>query len=84
MITAMTLDSQQQRMLRRLRRAGGQPVSYAELHGEGIAFPAAVASELVLNGYAIERVYVDGRLVGVRLIEPEPSDAQDRRSRRSR
>jgi hypothetical protein len=80
----MTLDSQQQRMLQRLRRAGGQPVTYGDLREEGIAFPAAVASELELNGYAIERVYVGGRFVGVRLIEPEPPEAQDRRSWRSR
>jgi hypothetical protein len=47
----MTLDSQQQRMLQRLRRAAGQPVTYAELRAEGIAFPAAVASELEHNGW---------------------------------
>ena len=53
----MTLaDTQQQRMLERLRRAGDQPVAFAELRAGGIDFPAAVVSELQLNGYAIERV----------------------------
>ena len=49
----MTLaDAQQQRLLERLRQAGDQPVAFAELHADGIAFPAAVVSELELNGYA--------------------------------
>ncbi len=69
----MTLaDTQQQRMLEQLRRARDQPVAFAELRSGGIDVPAAVASELQLNGYAIERVYKRGRLVGVRLLEPEP------------
>jgi len=29
-------------------------------------------SELQLNGYAIERAYERGRLVGVRLLKPDP------------
>jgi hypothetical protein len=33
-----------------------------------------VISELELNGYAIERVYEHGRLVGLRLIEPADAD----------
>jgi hypothetical protein len=37
-------------------------------------FPAAVVSELELNGYAVERVYEHGRLIGVRLLQPEPPD----------
>jgi len=37
----------------------------------GLDAPAAVISELELNGHAIERVYEHGRLVGLRLIEPE-------------
>ena len=70
---SMTLaDTQQQRMLERLRRAGDQPVTFAELRASGIAFPAVVVSELQLNGYAIDRVYDCGRLVGVRLLKPEP------------
>ena len=69
----MTLaDAQQQQLLERLREAGDQPVAFAELHAAGVAFPAAVVSELELNGYAIERVYDHGRMVGVRLLQPEP------------
>ena len=67
-------DVQQQRLLERLREAGDQPVAFAELHAGGIDFPAAVVSELELNGYAIERVYDHRRLVGVRLLQPEPPD----------
>jgi hypothetical protein len=71
----MTLaDSQQQRMLERLRRAGEEPIALAELRTNGIDFPAAVLSELELNGYAIERVHDHGRLIGVRLLEPQPPD----------
>jgi hypothetical protein len=65
-------DTQQQRLLERLREAGEQPVAFAELQAGGIDFPAAVVCELDLGGYAIGRVYVHGRLVGVRLLEPEP------------
>jgi hypothetical protein len=72
--TMMAADPQQQRLLKQLRDAGHQPVAFAELHAGGIAFPAAVVSELELNGYAIERVYDHGRLVGVRLLQPEPPD----------
>jgi hypothetical protein len=67
-------ESQQLRMLERLRRAGMQPVTLGELRAGGIDFPAVVLSELELNGYAIERVYKNSRLIGVRLIE---SDAPD-------
>jgi hypothetical protein len=72
----MTLtDSQQRRLLERLREADGDPVAFAELHAGGIDFPAAVVSELELNGYAIDRVFAHGRLVGVRLLEPERDEA---------
>jgi hypothetical protein len=37
-----------------------------------------VISELELNGHAIERVYERGRLVGLRLIEPEDTDTDAR------
>ena len=67
-------DVQQQRLLERLREAGDQPVAFAELHAGGIDFPAAVVSELELNGCVIERVYDHRRLVGVRLLQPEPPD----------
>jgi hypothetical protein len=72
---SMTLaDVQQQRLLERLRKAGDQPVGFAELHAGGIAFPAGVVSELELNGYVIERVYDHDLFVGVRLLHPEPPD----------
>jgi hypothetical protein len=77
-------DVQQQRLLERLRQAGDQPVAFAELHAAGIAFPAAVASELELNGYVIERVYDHGRLVGVRLLYPEPGATPAAHPRRRR
>ena len=74
-------DSQQQRMLERLRRASDRPIAFAELRAGGIDFPAAVLSELQLSGHTIERVHQDQRLVGVRLLEPEPSDAPAPRRR---
>ncbi len=78
----MTLaDSQQQRMLERLRRAGDEPVALTDLRARGIDFPAAVLSELELNGYAIERVHDHGRLIGVRLLEPQPPDTSPPRHR---
>lgn len=78
----MTLaDAQQQRMLERLRTAGAQPVTLDELRAGGIDFPAAVLSELELNGYVIERVYDGGRLLGVRLLEPEDADGATARRR---
>jgi hypothetical protein len=81
----MTLaDTQQQRLLELLRQAGHRPVAFAELHAGGIDFPAAVVSELQLNGYAIERVYDQGRLIGVRLLQPEPPEAPAARRRRRR
>ncbi len=75
-------DPQQQRLLERLRQAGDQPVAFADLHASGIAFPAAVVTELELNGYVIERVYDHGRLAGVRLLDPEPPDTRTARRRR--
>jgi hypothetical protein len=67
-------DAQKERLLERLRKAGDQPVAFSELHAGGIDFPAAVVSELELNGYTIERVYDHEQLVGVRLRHPEPPD----------
>ncbi len=79
----MTLaDTQQQRLLELLRQAGHQPVAFAELHAGGIDFPAAVVSELEMSGYAIERVYDHGRLIGLRLLEPEPPETPAARRRR--
>jgi hypothetical protein len=77
-------DSQQQRMLERLRRAGGLPVTFSELRAGGVDFPAAVVSELELNGHAIDRVYEHGRLVGVRLLEEELLDTGTTKRRRYR
>lgn len=71
MLSMMLTDSQQKRLLDRLREAGGQPVAFAELRAGGIDFPAAVVSELELSGYAIDRVYWQGRLIGVRLADAE-------------
>jgi hypothetical protein len=74
----MTLaDTQQQRLLERLRQAGNQPVTFAELHADGIDFPATVVGELEMNGHAIERVYDHGRLVGVRLLQAKPPETTD-------
>ena len=71
----MTLVETQHRLaLEQLRGAGEQPVSLAALRAAGLDSPAAVISELELNGYAIERVYEHGRLIGLRLIEPEEAD----------
>ena len=59
-------ETQQLRMLERLRSAGQQPVTLDQLRAGGIDFPAGVIGELELNGYAIERVYEHGRQIGVR------------------
>jgi hypothetical protein len=75
-------DTQQQRLLELLREAGQKPVAFAELHAGGVSFPAAVISELELNGYPIERAYDHGRLVGVRLLDSEPLDTPATRRRR--
>jgi hypothetical protein len=81
----MTLaETQQLRMLERLRGAGQQALTLDQLRAGGIHFPAVVISELELNGYAIERVYEHGRLLGVRLFETETSDTASRRRHRWR
>ena len=78
-------ETQQLRMLERLRRAGKQPVPLGELRSGGIDFPAVVLSELELNGYPIERLYEHDRLIGVRLLETEtPDTPPSRRRHRSR
>ncbi|MGO9754706.1 MAG: hypothetical protein ACLP8S_12535 [Solirubrobacteraceae bacterium] len=79
------VESQQVRMLERLRSAGAQPVTLGELRAVGIDFPAVVLSELELNGYAIERLHERGRLIGVRLLETDtPGAPVSRWRRRSR
>ena len=55
-------------------------MSLAALRAAGLDAPAAVISELELNGHAIERVYEHGRLVGLRLIEPKDVDTGARGS----
>jgi hypothetical protein len=77
-------ETQQLRMLERLRRAGKRPVTLSELRAGGIHFPAVVIGELELHGYAIERVYDRGRLIGVRLLDTKPSDPRSRRRHRWR
>ena len=64
-------ETQQLRMLERLRSAGEQPVTLDQLRAGGIDFPAVVIGELELNGYVIERVYEHGRQIGVRLQETD-------------
>lgn len=78
----MTLaDTQQQRLLERLRQAGHQPVALPSCTPAGLTSRPR-SSELELVGYAIERVYDHGRLVGVRLLEPDPPEAPAARRRR--
>jgi hypothetical protein len=77
-------ETQQLRMLERLRRAGKQPVTLGELRAGGIHFPAVVIGELELNGYAIERVYEHGKLIGVRLLDTKASNPPSRRRHRWR
>ena len=74
-------ETQQLRMLERLRRAGTQPVTLGELRSGGIDFPAVVLSELEPDGYAIERVYEHDRLIGVRLLETHAPDSPPSRRR---
>ena len=74
-------ETQQLRMLERLRSAGQQPVTLDQLRAGGIDFPAVVIGELELNGYVIERVYEHGRQIGVRLLETEAPDPPASRRR---
>jgi hypothetical protein len=74
-------ETQQLRMLEQLRRTGNQPATLDQLRAGGIDFPAVVIGELELNGYVIERVYENGRLLGVRLLETEAPDPLTTRRR---
>jgi hypothetical protein len=72
------IETQQLRMLEQLRQAGKQPVPLDQLRAGRIDFPAVVIGELELNGHVIERVYEQGKLLGVRLLtavarSPAPS-----------
>jgi len=62
-------------------RAGTQPMTLDQLRAGGIDFPAVVIGELELNGYVIERVYEQGKLLGVRLLENEAPDPPATRRR---
>jgi hypothetical protein len=75
------VETQQLRLLERLRHAGEQPVTLEQLRAGGIDFPAVVIGELELNGYAIERVCAHGRMIGVRLLETEAPDPPTSRRR---
>jgi len=67
-ITLEGLDHQQRLVLGALRRAAGNPVSYAELRSAGVELPASVVSELELAGVAVERCSSEEPgAVGVRL-----------------
>jgi hypothetical protein len=75
------METQQLRMLEQLRQAGTQPVTLDRLRAGGIDFPAVVIGELELNGFVIERVYENGKLLGVRLLEAEVPDQPTTRRR---
>jgi hypothetical protein len=75
------IETQQLRMLELLRQAGTQPMTLDQLRGGGIDFPAVVIGELELNGYVIERVNEQGKLLGVRLLETEAPDPPTTRRR---
>jgi hypothetical protein len=75
-------ESQQVRMLERLRSANGQPVTLGELRAAGVDFPAVVLSELEIKGYVIQRLHERGRPVGVRLLETDTPNAPISRWRR--
>lgn len=68
------LDQEQALLFCVLQGAMGAPMSFDELRGKGIEFPASVVSELELAGVAIDRCMIDGadgrRVVGVRLSPP--------------
>jgi hypothetical protein len=68
----VTVDPQQQRFLDLMDRASGEPVSFADLRAAGVGFPAAVAAELELLGFVVERVCRPGRDPGLRLGAPSP------------
>jgi GNAT superfamily N-acetyltransferase len=74
-------ETQQLRMLERLRSAGNQPVTLDQFRAGGIDFPAVVIGELELHGYVIERVYEHGRQIGVRLLETAAADPPASRRR---
>jgi len=58
-----------------------QPPALGELRASGIDLPAVAISELELHGYAIERVYDNGRLIGGRLLESTQPTRRPRQRR---
>jgi hypothetical protein len=70
------LEAQQATLIGALRRAGGRPVSYAELRDAGVELPASVVSELEMAGAPIERCFGgahgERHVIGVRLAESGP------------
>jgi hypothetical protein len=73
------IESWQKLKVRRLQRSStGASCAYPR------NLPPPVIGELELNGYAIERVYEHGRLIGVRLLETNASDPPSRRRQRWR
>ena len=75
------IETQQLRMLEQLRQAGTEPMTLDQLRAGGIDFPAVVIGELELNGFVIERVHEQGKLLGVRLLETEAPDRLTTRRR---
>ena len=75
------IETQQVRMLEQLRQAGTQPRTLDQLRAGGIDFPAVVIGELELNGYVIERVHEQGKLLGFRLLEAKAPDPPSTRRR---
>lgn len=79
------IETQQLRMLEQLRRSGREPMTLDQLRAGGIDFPAVVIGELELNGFVIERVHEEGKLLGVRLLETgAPAPPTTRRRHRWR
>jgi hypothetical protein len=65
-------DTRQRELPPRLRRATRRS-PFAELRASGIHLPAVVVSELQVGGYAFEHVREQGRMVGVRRVESDPT-----------
>ena len=65
-------DAQQQQVLSTCAKPRTRRFRSPRCRPPGSHSPAAVVSELGLNGSVIQRIYEHGRLVGVRLLEPEP------------
>ncbi len=51
------------------RLGPAEPMTLDQVRGGGIDFPAVVIGELELNGFVIERVHEQGKLLSARLVE---------------